>query len=331
MVFDVTTLTYLINGINYSSTATSVTLSNGDPSNPRFDAIVADEFGVVSVISGIPSPNPLTPTIPANQVLVQYVLVDIGATTPPITNEYVYRESQFGDWIGATSGPAPAPTASWASPTPPTPYGTACLLITSSVYTGTRYVSLTAPSPITRADYASLSLRVYLPQNFTTLDGGLGRKPAVMVLSGATSLGFRNLDQHGLNLSNVGTWQLVTIPLAFFNGSPSSTTITSIRLFLVESLSTTPPLVTIAYDDITFQTGFGTLSTAATIDIAENNTVKGSTTKLNFIDGQYTSTTVTNDVPNGKIDVQINSTINTGSFVTTSSFNSYTGSSTSQF
>jgi hypothetical protein len=94
MVFDVTVLTYQINGVNYTSSATSVTLSVGDPSDPRFDAIVVDEFGVVSVITGTPSSNPITPTIPGDQVLVQYVLVNAGAITPAITDEWVYRESQ---------------------------------------------------------------------------------------------------------------------------------------------------------------------------------------------------------------------------------------------
>ena len=80
--FDVSPLVYLIAGIQYTTTQTSVTLNVGDPTNPRFDAIVADENEVVSVIQGTPAPIPITPEVGADQILVQYVLVGANATTP---------------------------------------------------------------------------------------------------------------------------------------------------------------------------------------------------------------------------------------------------------
>jgi len=308
MDFDVSDLTYLINGINYSSSATTVTLSVGDPSDPRFDAIVVDEFGVVSVITGTPAANPLIPTVPTDQVLVQYVLVNAGAVTPSITNSFVYRESQAGDWAGFVSGAAPAPTANFTSATPTPFQGAACLLASYSVYSGTRYVGFTAPSPLVRANYAAVSLRVYLPQALPGLDGlSQGRRPAMMVRSGTSSLGFRYLDQHGLNPNLTGTWQLVTIPLGFFNGAANLSTITSIRLFLVEFVSTTPVYIDIAYDDIKFQTGFGPQSNIATVDLLENAAAVGSTAKLNFISGAGVEWSLINDAINNRINVAANS------------------------
>lgn len=309
MDFDVSDLTYLINGINYSSSATTVTLSVGDPSDPRFDAIVVDEFGVVSVITGTPAANPLIPTVPTNQVLVQYVLVSAGATTPNITNEYVYREDASSDWAGFISGAAPAPTANFSSPTPTPFQGASCLLASYSVYSSSRYVGFTAPTPLVRANYAAVSLRVYLPQALPGLDGvSQGRRPAMMVLSGGSSLGFRYLDQHGLNPNLTGTWQLVTIPLGFFNGATNLSTITSIRLFLVEYVNTTPVYIDIAFDDIKFQTGYGPQSNIATIDILDNGTAVGSTSKINIIDSTGINVTPLNDTVNNKIDLLLNAT-----------------------
>ena len=307
MNFDVSILTYLINGINYTSAATTVTLAVGDPTDPRFDAIVVDEFGVVSVITGTPAANPLIPTVPTNQVLVQYILVNAGAVTPSITNAFVYRESQAGDWAGFVSGAAPAPTANFASSTPAPFQGAACLLASYGVYSSTRYVGFTAPSPLTRSNYAAISLRVYLPQALPGLDGvAQGRRPAIMVLSGASSLGFVYLDQHGLNPNLTGTWQLVTIPLGFFNGAANLSTITSIRLFLVEFVNTTPAYISIAFDDIKFQTGFGPQSNIATVDILENATAVGATAKFNFVTGSGSTWSIVNDPLNNRINIQSN-------------------------
>ena len=306
MIFDVTALTYQIDGNNYSSVATTVTLPAGDALNPRFDAIVVDEFGVVSFISGIPSANPVTPTIPGDQVLVQYILVNAGAVVPNITDEWVYRESQSGDWVGSIIGSAPAPTAVWNSPTPAPFAGTACLLASYSAYSTGRYIRFQAPAPISRSTYVGLSLRVYLPQNFATLDGGLGRRPFVQLRGGAslTSFGVRYLDQHGLNPTLVGVWQQVTIPTALFGSNAGITDIRVVDLFLIKSSSVANTYVDIAYDNIVFQSGFGTTSALPTIDILDNGTVTGSTSKLNFIDGANTTAVVTQDVPNNKIDVK---------------------------
>jgi hypothetical protein len=305
MVFDVTVLTYQINGVNYTSSATSVTLSVGDPSDPRFDAIVVDEFGVVTVIPGVPSSNPITPTIPGDQVLVQYVLVNAGAITPAITDEWVYRESQAGDWIGSIIGGAPAPTAVWNSPTPAPFAGTACLLASYSAYSTARYIRLQAPAPISRATYVGLSLRVYLPQNFATLDGGSGRSPFIQLKGGPslTPLGIRYLDQHGLNLSLVGVWQQVTIPTALFTGNPTIADIRMIELFLLKNTATPNTYVNIAYDNIVFQTGFGTTSSIPTIDIVDNGTVVGATSKINFISTTGISVDVVDNIFTNTIDV----------------------------
>ena len=78
MVFNVSVLVYTIEGVEYTTPAVDVTLLVGDPSNPRFDAIVAtldsNEIPLVEVVQGTPAGTPSTPTLEPDQVLVQYVL-----------------------------------------------------------------------------------------------------------------------------------------------------------------------------------------------------------------------------------------------------------------
>jgi len=306
MVFDLTVLTYQIAGVNYTSAATSVTLAVGDPSDPRFDAIVVDEFGVVSVITGTPSSNPITPTIPGEQVLVQYILVNAGAITPDITDEWVYRESQFADWQGSLSATALSPTANFSSSSPPPFDGAACLLATYTAYSNARYIQFLAPAPIGRSTYVGLSLRVYLTVDLTTLVNG-ARRPWIRLRGGPSSslLGTRYLDAHGLDPTLVGVWQQITIPTLLYTLNPGVTDIRLVDLFLQKRTDTANPPVNIAYDNIVFQTGFGTTSPLPTIDILENGTVIGSTGNLNFIDGPGTDLTIANDALNNKIDVTI--------------------------
>jgi len=107
MVFNVSVLVYTIAGIEYTTAATDVTLLVGDPSNGRFDAIVAtldvNDNPIVEVVQGTPAATPSTPSIGPDQVLVQYVLVGANATTPNITTEYVYRNDQTSDWQGSVN------------------------------------------------------------------------------------------------------------------------------------------------------------------------------------------------------------------------------------
>lgn len=90
--FDVSDLAYYIDGTNYSSTATQVTLSAADPSDDRFDVIVVDDAGVVSVVTGTPGTPPNVPELAWNEVGVTIVLVEAGSTTPTINYDLMYNE-----------------------------------------------------------------------------------------------------------------------------------------------------------------------------------------------------------------------------------------------
>ena len=309
--FDVTALEYLVAGVQYNTAPTSVTLAVGDPTNPRFDAIVADDTGTVSVVQGTPAATPLTPAISEDQVLVQYVLVGAGATTPTITEEYIYREGTTPDWTpGVSCVLANCPTADFTSTTPTPFQGSECTLIDFNTYSTGRYIKYTALSPVVRSDYAVLTFRIWLFDDLTTIDGGLGRRPFVRLYAngGTTFLGTKYLDSWGLQRNVTNTWQLISIPLGVFTGNPSVNQIDQFRIHCVEYIAEPVPTTQIAIDDVKLQSGYGPQANVATIDVLENDTVIAPTSKLNFVDGTDTTVSVTEDTLNNKVDVQIDYT-----------------------
>ena len=194
----------------------------------HIDAIVADELQVVSVVQGTPAATPITPAIGDDQVLVQYVLVGASATTPTITTEYVYREGSAPDWTGGTSASANSPVADFASATPTPFQGSECTSVDYTQYSTGRWVRWTTGSPINRSDYAVISMRVYLEDDLTALDGGAGRRMFCRLYGGGVFCGTVYLQSWGLDLSSTGSWQLVSIPMGAFLNNPGQTTIDEI-------------------------------------------------------------------------------------------------------
>lgn len=101
--FTVAAATYVIAGAQYTSPQTTVTLGAGDATNPRFDAIVADTAGTVSVIAGVAASNPSFPDIDQNLYLVlNYVYVPATATSIEVAVTNIYLENT--EWTSAVSG-----------------------------------------------------------------------------------------------------------------------------------------------------------------------------------------------------------------------------------
>ena len=297
LTFNTSTLVYTIDGTKYSTTPQNVTLAASDPSNPRFDAIVVNAAGVVSVITGTPATNPLVPSIPGTQVLVQYVLVGAGATTPSITNEFVYTDGSTPNWLpGFINGV----TGSATSATPTPFQGTECTLISAPTYSTANFLKYTRGSgSISTNTYGFLSFRVQL------LAGSSGRDLVVRLYNGTTYINALYASSWGLSKTTIGTWQLVVIPLAAFIGNSAITDITEVRFLPFGTVTGTTQF---AFDDVKFQSGYGPQSNVAKIDILDTGVTVGSTAKLNFINGQYSVAVATNDIPNNKVDVKFDVT-----------------------
>ena len=91
------------------SVLTHVTLSASDPTYSRFDGIFLDSTGVI-VVTGTPSANPAQPQPTDCQIVLTYVLVEAGATTPSgIVTTIIYDENTGSptEWPGAATSVMP--------------------------------------------------------------------------------------------------------------------------------------------------------------------------------------------------------------------------------
>ncbi len=312
MTFDVSVLVYLIEGLEYTSAATSVTLANGDPSNPRFDAIVADGNLVVSVIQGIAAADPITPSIGSDQVLVQYVLVGAGATSPNITTEFIYQDDGTTHWTGATSGNNTS--ASFTSATPPPFQGAACTLAEIGQYGSRRGVNFHTGTPVDRSEYVVLSFRVNFPADLVAAGITYFRLWAYSEFPTPTTGEFIGWAELGnfCDLSLADTWQVVNIPTALFSQNLSVNEIgylnwTCYKLQSPIDTNINPP-AQVALDDIKLQTGFGPQLNIATIDVFNEGNVVGATSKLDFRSSPGFFTRTSTDPTSGTIKISPNST-----------------------
>ena len=302
LTFNVSALVYLVAGVQYSTTATTVTLSNGDPGNPRFDAIVADDTNTVSIVQGTPAATPNTPSIGPDQVLVQYILVGAAATTPNITTEYVYRTGSSPDWTTSVLGGSNS--ANFSSTTPTPQFSNQCILANLGTYGYQNGVRFSTGTPISRSDYVQLSFWVNLQEDLTA--AGIQRLYVFAYGDNTPAstdyCGYRRYESQ-IDLSLVGQWQLVSIPTAYFTANQTTVSTFGFLNFTVWPNPSTP--VQIAFDNFRFTTGYGPNLNVATIDLLENGSSIGDTARLNFIDGKSTTVVLTDDNVNNKIDVQV--------------------------
>jgi hypothetical protein len=213
MTFDVSVLTYTFYGpLQTTNGATSVTLSNGDATYDRIDAIVVnddDPYGIVSVIEGATSPNPVTPEIPNDQLLVQYVIVPAGTTTLSFNQDFIYNENV--EWTGSVYDSGGLGTINFTATSPPPSVGTYCVGVTGN--NRRRWVRFTRSSTILSTDYTSVSLRVYFPTSLPT-----PRRLYLRFRLGTSYIGNGvYVNPTFASGSLTGTWQNVVIPLYLFN------------------------------------------------------------------------------------------------------------------
>lgn len=307
LVFNVSVLVYLIAGIEYTTAETSVTSAAGDPSNPRFDAIVADENQTVSIVQGTPAGTPITPAISDDQVLVQYILIGANATAPTINTELIYQDDGSTHWLGAFAGGF-GTTADFLSTTPTPFQGTKCTLATIGRYGGRRGVNFSTGTPVSRSEYVLLSFRINLPASLS--DANISYFRVFAYSDNTASPGYLGWAEAGnyVDFSLTNAWQLVTIPTALFTSNMGSvTTIGYLNFTLYRPGSTVlNPTAQIALDDIKLQTGYGPQLNIATIDLANDNDVVGSTSKVDFVSLPGTSNRLQQDSATGIIKVQPN-------------------------
>ena len=215
-IWDVSALTYLFDGVLLGPTIqTQITLDAADPTNDRFDALVVDQAGTVSKITGTAAANPDFPAIPGTEVFIQYIYVAAGTTTPVLLQDLMYDEDT-------------GPTAEWTASqfdTTTGALGTVNTSSTNSPYRGTKCVQATAVNfrrglKLVRATAIDIQQYAYV-QVWYRNDGvalPTTKNPYFQFqnTSGNVTGNNVNLLTYGASRTIVNTWQLVVIPVSAF-------------------------------------------------------------------------------------------------------------------
>ena len=317
MDFDVTALTYSIAGVTYGpTTPTTVTLANGSATNDRFDAIVAtldvNNNPIVDIIQGTPSATPTTPTITEEYVLVQYVLVSAGQSTPNIQTEVIYQENNIG-W--ASKGTVDSTNnADFAATTVGAAQGTEYAKLDFGNYSTTRGTFFKTTSPVDRYVYTVLSLKIYLTEDLTqtvnTTVNPVGGQRRILLRIWDDNLkttycGHIYLDNYGIDYSLLNQWQHISVPTGVAISNP--TTATTMGYFLFQLTNENAGYAQNSYliDDVILQTGYGSNHNTLGISVAENGATIAQSPEINFVEGPNVNLTVTENVLEDRIDVEI--------------------------
>lgn len=289
--YDVSLLTYTFNGTTILNAGpTQVTLAPSDPTNDRIDAVVVNEAGDITVITGDPAPDPNTPEIPEDQLLVSFIVVGAGTVAPVIGQDIVYDENV--EWATSTYGGLPVGSVNFASTTDP--YIGYLNIEATGIrsQTGLRFQRV---GSINLDDYAVLAFywwnTVAMPGNKSLLmsvwNGGVSQGNVV----NANVVG-------GLDRTLVGQWQLVIIPAAAFN----ATNIDRIQFRVNGGGATT---FSYRLDYIRWLEGISPPSFDPAISIYEDGNFVATRAKLNFQEGAGVTITATDNLLEERVDVLI--------------------------
>lgn len=215
LTYDISDLTYVIDGIIYTSVATTITLDAADTVNPRIDLIVANKpvsgtVGTVTVITGTPSSDPAKPDLDeSTQVELTFITIDANATAPEVTVFDIYLDNA-GD---PTEWPASTAAGSINFNSTANPYtGTKSIRFTNSPTNATASFIKTSTQDTTLVD----SLQFYI---YFTVAMATSRRIVLTFLNGTTTVGTRTLanGDYGINFSTINAWQAIAVPKWAFN------------------------------------------------------------------------------------------------------------------
>lgn len=217
LTYDVSFLNYFFNG-NKTANPTQVTLDASDPTNNRFDAIVVDEAGTVTTITGTPSANPEVPAIPEDQLQVTIILVAAGSTTPTIASEEIYMDDPTTGWTFSTydaASPATG-TINFAGTSSPK-QGTECIEASTDLRRGARFVRGTSFDA-----FQYTMLQVWVRFTGTAVASNKSLNVRFENSAGTLVANTVNLFNYGLQRGVLNTWQLVVVPISAFGALPAT-------------------------------------------------------------------------------------------------------------
>lgn len=216
LTYDVSFLNYFFNG-NKTANPTQITLDASDPTNNRFDAIVVDEAGTVTAITGTPSANPEVPAIPEDQLQVTIILVAAGSTTPTVASEEIYMDDPTTNWTFSTYTTGAATGSINFAGTNSPKQGVNDIEASTDARLGARFVRSTSFDA-----YQYTMLQVWV--RFTGTAVATNKALNVRFENSAGSLvgSTVNLFSYGLSRSILNTYQLVVVPITAFGALPAT-------------------------------------------------------------------------------------------------------------
>ena len=224
-VYYVSDLTYFFNG-NKTASATQVTLDDSDVTYNRFDVIVVDEAGVISVIKGTAEANPVIPEIPDTQLIVSTILVEAGTVQPNISQENIYLDDPTGSWTLSTyTTGAPTGTLVFNGTTTPKE-GVNHIQANADQRLGARFVRATSFDA-----FQYTVLQVWVRFTGTNVDSNRSLNVRFENSAGVLVGNTLNLFNYGIQRNILNTWQLAVIPITAFGSLP--TTVKGFRAIMI--------------------------------------------------------------------------------------------------
>jgi hypothetical protein len=212
LVFNVSACVYYINGIRYTTSATTITLTTADATNPRIDVIAVNTSSAVVLITGTPSANPVEPQVdPATQIQLTNITVNAGSTTPSIPSELVYDEN-VETWTKANSGFLSVNYANTVAPYT----GTLSTLVVKGTSSGGGSLTFTSPSILNLTDYSVLKFAIKLNRALISSEYiYIGIFNSATLLSNYIFLygPYYNQPLYGFDYSST-SWQLISVNLS---------------------------------------------------------------------------------------------------------------------
>ncbi len=223
-VYDVPTTSYCINGLQYTTTASQVTLDDADSQGDRIDVIAVDNTGSVVVLTGSTSTNPIAPAIdPASQLDLTFIYVKAGAVAPGIDGTGPRQESMYlnnAEWVGTQSFPNG---------------GVVDFNNTTDPQAGSKNVEVTTALHYGGYLQFATSTAVWDPTGYNYFSFYIKNKVAWASASDQLNITFRNNsgnqlgslvairhNTYGFDKNNTSAYQKITIPLASFGSLGTS-------------------------------------------------------------------------------------------------------------
>jgi len=216
---------YSISGASYTSPIANLTFTTADPSNPRIDAVIVDNTGAASILTGTPAATPLDPAIdPSTQLALTFMLIPAMGTAPQgVVSTLLYDENV--EWTCT-------PTTHIVCNSTNNPYhGTYDIEATAAVLGNNFTLVKPASGTVDLSTQNNLVFYIRSKAQWATGNGGANaaRFLNIFWLNGAAQVGNTIVlrdGAFGFNSATTGAYQQISIPTGLFQtGSNVVTTL----------------------------------------------------------------------------------------------------------